>query len=150
MAQSRSPAEAPYPGIQRSEATGWVAWALFGGVMLVLVGALHAALGMVALTRPEALAGTRADLLLPVGLTGLAWMHVLGGIAQLLVGVGLVRGLRWARVGAVALGTLSALVNFAFLDIYPVWSVAALALSLIVIYAAAAHGAEVADAYGTG
>jgi len=148
MAQPRSSTDVPYAGVQHSEATSWVAWVLLGGIFLVLVGVLHLGVGLVALAHPEALAGTRADLLLPVGLSALAWTHVLAGFVLLVVGVGLVRGLPWARVGAIVLGTVAALVNFAFLNIYPVWSVAALALIIVVIYAVAAHGAEVADAYG--
>jgi hypothetical protein len=138
----------PYTGVEHSTATGWVAWVLLGGVLLVLLGALHVGVGVVALVRPEVLAGGRADLLLPIGLTALAWIHLLiGGVAGV-VGVGLVRGARWARLIAVQLACLIAIVNFASIEVYPVWSVTAIALTAIVIYAVVAHGSEVADAYG--
>ncbi|GGQ48809.1 DUF7144 family membrane protein [Couchioplanes azureus] len=139
---------APYAGVEHSEATAWVAVVLLGGVMLVLLGAVHAGTGVVALLRPEALAGGRADLLLPVGLTALAWWHLVIGAVAATAGVGLIRGLRWARVTAILLAGAAALVNFAFVAVHPVWSVTAIAMTVIVIYAVAAHGAEVAGAYG--
>jgi hypothetical protein len=138
----------PYAGVEHSEATGWVAWVLFGGILLVLLGTLHLCIGLVALFRPEVLAASRTALLLPIGLTTLAWIHILLGIVAGVVGVGLMRGLRWARLTAILLACLSALVSFAFVGVYPVWSGTAITLAAIVIYAVAAHGAEVANAYG--
>jgi hypothetical protein len=135
--------------VEQSRATGWVAWVLFAGILLVLLGAVHLCVGLVALLRPEVLAGTRADQLLPVSLTALAWVHVVLGVAALITGVGLVRGLAWARLTAVLLACLAALVNFAFLHVHPVWSVLAVAFATVVVYSIAAHGGEVADAYGS-
>jgi hypothetical protein len=104
--------------------------------------------GLVALIRPEVLAGGRADLLLPVSLDAIAWLHLVLGALAIVVGVGLVRGYGWARLFAVFLAGLSALVNFAFVEIYPVWSVTALVMTTVIVYAVATHGAEIADAYG--
>ncbi|MEV6596274.1 hypothetical protein AB0M36_05330 [Actinoplanes sp. NPDC051346] len=137
------PADAPYAGVEHSEATGWVGFVLLGALMLVLLGALHVGIGLVALLHPEVLAGGRADRLVSVGLTALAWFHLVIGSVAVAVGVGLVRGHRWARITAVVLAGAAALVNFAFVDVHPVWSVTALAMIAIVIYAVAAHGAEV-------
>ncbi|RZU49413.1 hypothetical protein EV385_1163 [Krasilnikovia cinnamomea] len=137
----------PYTRVQHSEATDWVAWVLFGGILLVLFGAVHLGSGLVALWRPEILHGSRADMLLPIGLTALAWTQVVLGAVALVVGVGLMRGPRWARVGAVVLGGLSMLVDFAFIGVYPVWSVTAMILATVVIYAVVVHGGEVASAY---
>ncbi|GAA4941569.1 DUF7144 family membrane protein [Actinoplanes utahensis] len=134
--------------VEQSRATGWVAWVLFGGVMLVLLGTVHAYTGLVALARPAVLAGTRADLLLPIPLTGLAWAHLVTGAVLIVAGVGLIRGLSWARVTAIVLATGSALLNFTFAATHPIWSIIAIALSAVVIYSVAAHGGEVADAYG--
>ena len=140
--------DVPYAGVERSTATGWVAWILLGGIMLVLLGALHVGIGLVALFRPQVLSASRADLLLPVGLTAVAWVHIALGAVAATVGVALVRAIRWARVAAIALGCLAIVVNFTFVGLYPVWSFTAIALAVIVIYAVAAHGAELADAYG--
>ena len=134
--------------VEESRATGWVVWVFFGGLMLVLLGTVHACVGLAALLRPEALAGSRADVLLPVSMAALARLHlVLGAIAGV-SGVGLIRGLRWARVAGVLLALLAAAVDFAFAAVHPAWSVIAIALAGVVIYSIVAHGAELADAYG--
>jgi hypothetical protein len=135
--------------VEKSRATGWVAWVLFGGAMLVLLGAVHVYAGAIGLIRPAVLAGTRSDLLLPVAFTALGWIHVVLGTIAVVTGVGLIRGLLWARVVAVLLAVVSALVNFTFAAAHPLWSAVALVLSGLVVFAVAAHGDELADAYGT-
>ena len=137
-----------YDGVEHSQATGWVAWVLLGGVLAVLLGALHIGVGVVALIRPEVLAGGRADLVLPFGLTALAWLHLVLGAVAVAAGAGLTAGRRWARYTAIALAGAAAWVNFAFLSVSPVWSTTAIAMTAVVIYAVAVHGAEVADAQG--
>jgi hypothetical protein len=149
MSQPNSARDAPYAGVAYSAATGWVAWILFGSVLLVLVGTLHILIGLVALFRPQVLAATRADLLLPVGLDALAWFHLVLGAVAIATGLGLLRNRRWARVLAVGLCCLAILVNFAFVNVHPVWAVTASALAVLVMYAVVAHGSELADAYGT-
>jgi|tagenome__1003787_1003787.scaffolds.fasta_scaffold20701474_2 hypothetical protein len=144
---SRSVPDVPYAGVEYSQATAWTAWAFLGAIMLMMVGAVHAGLGLVALFNPEFLAATRADLLLPVGLTALAWAHIVIGVIAVVTGVQLIRGRRWARVMAILLAGVSALVNFAFIDVYPLWSITIIVLAGLVIYSVAAHGGELADAY---
>ena len=140
--------EGRYAGVEYSEATGWVAWVLLGGILLVLVGSVHLGIGLVALLRPEILGTGRLHLLLPwLGEAALAWIHIVLGVVTVVVGVGLIRGLTWARVGGILLACVSILINFVVLGVHPVWSVVVLVLDMIVIYAVAAHGAELADAY---
>jgi hypothetical protein len=144
----RPESDVPYAGVEYSQATAWVGAVLLGGVLLVLLGTLHLGIGLVALLRPEVLDATRADLLLGIGLTALAWVHIVLGIGAGIVGVGLVRGRGWARMAAILLGCVMTVVNFAFVGVHPVWSITAITLTALVIYAVAAHGSEVADAYG--
>jgi hypothetical protein len=142
------PVDAPAPGVERSEATGWVGWVLLGGILLVLLGVLHLCIGLLALFRPEFLAGTRADLALPVPLTVLGWIHLVVAAVAVPTGVGLIRGRRWARLITIQLACVASIVNFAFAGVYPVWSILSIGLAVVVSYAVARHGAEVADAYG--
>jgi hypothetical protein len=146
MSAPDSTSDLPY-GVSRSEATGWVAWIILGAVMLVLLGSVHALIGLVALLRPQILATTRAHLLIPIGLVALAWLHVALSAAAVAVGVGLLRGRGWARWSAVVLACLAILVNFAFMAVYPIWAIAAIGFAAILIYAVAAHGSEMAGAY---
>ncbi|GAA2852476.1 membrane protein [Actinoplanes cyaneus] len=134
--------------IEESRATGWIAWVLFGGVLLVLLGALHLSVGLIALLRPEFIAGDRADLLTDLPLTAVGWIHIAVGALALATGPCLIRNLSWARSVTVGLAVLAAVINFVFLGIYPVWSVIGIALSLLIAWAVVVHGDELAGAYG--
>ena len=145
--EHRTGPDEPYAGVSRSDATGWVAWALFGGFLLVLVGAVHLATGLIGLFRPQLLTVGRTGMLLPVGLTALAWIQLLLGVLAVVTGVGLIRGRAWARLVTILLGCVAALVNFAFVGVHPVWSITVIVLIALVLYAVAVHGDEVAHAY---
>jgi hypothetical protein len=132
---------------QEKEPTGWIAWILFGGLMLLLLGGAHLTIGSLALARPEALEGSRSDLLLDVGLTTLGWIHIVLGAVLMIVGGGLVLGQVWARGLAIVLACVALVINFAFIDAYPIWSVVSLGLAAVVLYATVAHGGELTRAY---
>lgn len=51
-------------------------------------------------------------------------------------------GQLWARMTAVVLAVVSALVNLTFLAAYPIWSTLVITLDVIVIYAVIVHGRE--------
>jgi hypothetical protein len=139
----------PYPGVEHSRATGWVAWVLLGGVLLLLLGAVQCGLGLIGLLRPEILGAGRAAQLLPIlSTTALAWLHLVLGAAALAIGLGLLRGLRLARILAIQLACLTIVINFAFIGTYPAWSVISIGMACVICYAVAVHGDEVADAYG--
>ncbi|WP_438871241.1 DUF7144 family membrane protein [Paractinoplanes tereljensis] len=132
---------------EKNEASAWVAWILFGGVVLLLLGGAHVTVGTLALWRPEALEGTRSDLLLDVGLSTLGWVHLVLGIVLMVVAGALILGRVWARFAAIALALVALLINFAFASVYPVWSVVAIGFSLVSVYAVAVHGGELTAAY---
>jgi hypothetical protein len=134
-------------GVSRSTASGWVAWIMLGALLLILLGVVHLLTGLVALLRPQILATTRSHLLVPVSLDALAWLHVVLGVIAVIVGFSLLRGSGWARWTAIVLAFLAILVNFAFIAVYPIWAVLAIAFAAIVIYAVVVHGSEMADAY---
>jgi hypothetical protein len=57
-------------------------------------------------------------------------------------GAGLLAGNTAARILAVALAGLSAILNLAFIEATPVWSVIVIAIDVLVIYAVTVHGRE--------
>jgi hypothetical protein len=132
---------------EKSGASAWVAWILFGGLVLLLLGGAHITVGTLALFRPEALAGTRSDLLLDVGLSTLGWVHLVLGVALMVAGAALIFGRVWGRAAAIVLAVLALFINFAYAAVYPVWSVVAIGFSLISLYAVAVHGRELTAAY---
>jgi hypothetical protein len=123
--------------------TGWVGWIVFAALMLVMVGIFHVMQGLVALFRDEVYVVGSDGLVVSVDYTSWGWTHVIGGALAILVGACLVAGQMWARVAAVVVAVLSAVVNIMFLPAYPVWSMIMIAVDVLVIWAVTVHGAEV-------
>jgi hypothetical protein len=74
------------------------------------------------------------------------WVHLLAGALVFLAGLGLFTGRMWARTLGVILVSVSALINFAWANIFPFWSLTLLAIDFFVIYAIIAHGSEMKEA----
>ncbi len=123
--------------------TGWVGWVVFAGMMLILVGIFHVIQGLVAVFREEVLLVGSSGLVVNVDYTGWGWTHVIAGAIAVLVGCCLLAGQMWARVVAVLVAMLSAIVNVAFLPAYPIWSTLMIAVDVLVIWAIIVHGSEV-------
>ena len=83
-----------------------------------------------------------SGLVVHVNYTSWGWTLLAIGAALVLVGYGVAMGYTWARVTAVVLACLNAVVNLAFIAAYPVWALLVIALDVIVIYALVVHGRE--------
>jgi hypothetical protein len=69
---------------------------------------------------------------------------LLVGALVALAGFGVLAGQTWGRAVGIGLAVLSALANFAFIPYSPFWSLTIIALDVLVVWALAAHGREVA------
>ncbi|WP_116450356.1 DUF7144 family membrane protein [Blastococcus litoris] len=123
--------------------TAWAGWVVFGGFVLVLLGTFQIVQGLVALADDGFYAVTSDGLLVDVDYDVWGWVHLAIGVVAVLTGIGLFVGNTVARVVAVGIAALSALVNLAFLPAYPVWSALVVVLDVLVIYAVVVHGREV-------
>ena len=126
-----------------SQQSGWTGWAVFAGVVLVILGAIDAIFGLVAILLPAdnyLLAGDDAFVLIDAA--GWGWWHVLIGALLVLVGVAVLRGATWGRVVAIILVSINAVTQIFLIGAQPWWSLAAIALDVIVIYALTVHGRE--------
>jgi hypothetical protein len=124
------------------ERTAWAGWVVFGGVMLIMMGAFQMTQGLVALFDDGFYAVASNGLVVDVDYNTWGWIHLVIGIVGVLVGIGLLAGNMAARVAGVVIACLSALVNLAFISAYPVWSVMVIAFDVIVIFAIVVHGRE--------
>lgn len=127
------------------EATEWVSWIFFAAAIMVLVGAFHAIAGLVAIFDDDYYDVGRNDLVVHVSYGAWGWTHLVAGSVVVAAGIFLLAGHVWARVVAVILTALSAVLNIAFLSASPVWSAIIIGLDVIVIYAICVHGDEVND-----
>jgi hypothetical protein len=112
-------------------ATGF---AVFASVMMIMLGAFHAFMGLVALFNDEFFVKL-PDYTFRLDITGWGWIHLIGGAIVLWAGIALLSGRLWARVVGIALAVLSAIANFLWLPYYPVWSILVIGLAVIVIWA---------------
>jgi len=124
-------------------ATGWVGWIMFAGTMMIMISFFHIIQGLVAILDDEYFLVTDNGLTVHLDYTVWGWTHLIGGFVVGAAGLSLFLGHMWARVIGVILAMLSALVNFAFIAAYPLWSVIVIALDVFVILALTMHGKEI-------
>jgi hypothetical protein len=124
-----------------TDVSGWVGWVYFGGLMMVLLGMLHAIAGLVALFEDEVYVSGPNNLWI-LDYTTWGWIHLVAGLVVLMGGFAVMSGKMWGRVLGILLGVFAAVANFAFIPVYPVWSIVMLTVSVLVVFALVAHGDE--------
>ncbi|KAA9162690.1 hypothetical protein FPZ12_011040 [Amycolatopsis acidicola] len=146
QAQHSTATAAPATGPRREQprASLWVGWIWFAATMMIITGLFNVIFGLVALFRKDYYVVGPNGLLL-FNLTSWGWLHLVVGACAVLTGLALFSGATWARVVAVLLAGINALAQLAFLPASPAWSVIAIALDVLVIWAVVVHGRETAD-----
>jgi hypothetical protein len=127
------------------ERTGWTGWITFAGVMMIIGGGLNLFYGIVAAVNDEWVVFTnRANVYLDVSEWG--WVHIILGGIVLLSGIGVFSGNILARTVGVIVASVSMVVNFFFIPVYPIWSLTVILIDVLVIWALTAHGREMRKA----
>ena len=127
------------------ERTGWTGWIAFAGVMMIIGGALNLIYGIIAAVNDEwAVFTNRGDVYLDVSEWG--WVHIILGAIVLLSGIGVFSGNILARTVGVIVASISLVLNFFFLPVYPLWSLIVITIDVLVIWALTAHGREMRKA----
>jgi hypothetical protein len=120
----------------------------FAVTMLFIIGILQAIAGFTAIAKDDVsiYAGTGDDsYVLSLDTTQWGWIHLVVGIIVFCAGIGVLAGQVWARTVGVLVAGLSAIVNFAFIPVYPWWAIVIIALDVAVIWALTLHGRTVAE-----
>jgi hypothetical protein len=142
--QQTGPVATPAHGYQREpRATAWVGWVFFAGIIMLIVGSFNAIAGIVALINDEYYLVRPDGLIVELDYTAWGWTLLIYGAVVCLAGLGVLAGQTWARVVAVILVSVNALVNLGFLAAYPIWTTIIITLDVVVIYALVVHGREV-------
>ena len=105
---------------------------LFAGVALLIVAAFNVLDGITALAKDDQF---RVDELLFGSLTvwGVWWLVC--GAAQVAAAIGVLGGKAWGALFAVGIAALNAISQLIFIPAYPAWSIAAMVVDGLVIYA---------------
>lgn len=127
-----------------TDVSGWVGWVYFAGFMLLLSGVFQSIAGLVALFKNEVYVVGEESLWL-LDYTSWGWGHLLLGVFLLMAGSAIMSGKMWGRVVGIILASLSLIANFAFIPVYPVWSILMVLVNILVLYALVVHGAEAQD-----
>jgi len=120
-----------------------VGFIVFAGIAMVMIGALHALQGLVALFNDDFYV-VGQEWIFEFDLTTWGWIHLLIGLLVLIAGFFEFKGAVWARVVGIAAAALSAVLNFMWLPYYPVWALIIIALDVMVIWALSVHGRDYA------
>lgn len=70
-------------------------------------------------------------------LTSWGWIHLVVGVALVIVGVGVLRAMSWGRAAGVTIAAISLVTQFMFIPYYPLWSISVMTLDLIILWAMA-------------
>ncbi|MFF0476459.1 hypothetical protein [Streptomyces sp. NPDC004284] len=121
---------------QPQPATGH-AWAagstVLGGVLLSVLGVVQIFQGIAAISKDEVYAHF-GDYVFKFDLTAWGWIHLALGVIAVAVGLGLLWGLNWARVGGIVMASLIIIANFMWLPYAPGWAIIAIGISVFVIW----------------
>ena len=82
--------------------TGWSSWAMFAGLMMILVGIFQQIQGLVAIFNDDWYLVTNKGLALSVDYTVWGWVHFVLGLIIATAGVAVFNGKTWARHSSVA------------------------------------------------
>ena len=121
-----------------------VGWAGFAGVMMVMIGVFDVIQGLVALFNDEFFVVTQ-EWIFEFDITAWGWIQLILGVILIASGVGIFSGNVAARTVGVIIAGLAAIVNFAWLPYYPVWSIIVIAICISIIWALTAHGRDIAS-----
>jgi hypothetical protein len=125
--------------------TGWVGWGIFAGVILLVSGFFSVIQGIVALVGPDTYFAVANGSLFLFDVQGWGWWTIIIGVLLLLTGAALLAGQTWARVVAIILAIVSAIIQLLLIPAQPWWSFIVIAIDVLIIYALTVHGKELRE-----
>jgi hypothetical protein len=129
----------PRPAGHPSRRSGWFAMVIGVGVLLIVLGVWNVFDGLSALFAGGFVAAD-AERVLALDVAVWGWVLLAVGVVEVVAGIALFIGARWARVVAVLVAGFNGLVQLAFLAAYPVGAVLIMVVSAVVIWTVVRHG----------
>ncbi len=114
-------------------------WVVYAATMATVAGMFNLIYGIVLLFN-DTWVGLSPEGILVFDLTAWGWILLGLGAVQLVISFGITSGQSWARVVGVLWASLIAVGQMAFLNVYPIWSLIIITMSLLVIYGLTVHG----------
>lgn len=123
----------------------WAGWIWFAAVIMVMVGLFNVVTGLTAIFRNQVFTVVPGGVLV-FDLTTWGWIHLIFGLAQIAIAVGLFAAKGWALTFGVIIAGLNAVAQLVALPYAPLWALIVIVLDCVVIYAMIVHGSEVRKA----
>ena len=119
---------------------GWIG---FAGLVMLILGGINFFQGLIAVFEDDYYVVTQAGYIV-FDVSAWGWILLIWGVLLVLVGLGLLGAMGWARWFAIFLVSLNFFVQLGFLgnSNYPLWALTALALNVIVLFALTARWDE--------
>lgn len=122
---------------------GPTGWAVFAGVILLMVGSLDFLYGLAAvLNNQVVVVGGHGAII--ADLTTWGWVNMILGGILVLTSLGLFTAAGWARWTAVVFVTLNAVAQIGVFTVAPLWAFIVILLSVLVIYNLTVNWADAA------
>ena len=114
----------------------WSGWVSFASWLMITIGALSFIEGLVAVIRKNYYVLT-PDQIIVFNVKTWGWILLIWGIVLVLAGLALLSRAGWARWFAIVVGTLNIIAQLGFVGSaqYPLWALAVLALTVVMLYA---------------
>jgi hypothetical protein len=119
----------------------------FAGALLMVTGLVNVFQAFVAWFSDDQLVVRRENFVV-VDTTAWGWALMISGLLLMAVGGGLLAASGWARIVAIVVVGLHAVVQIAWIGAYPIWSILMIALSVVVLWSLTARWTEVRDRLG--
>jgi hypothetical protein len=121
--------------------SGWVA---FAGILLLIVGTLNTIEGIAAIDNANFFAANTHYI--AGDLSAWGWTVLFIGIAEILLGLGVMAKNQFARWTGVGVLGLNAIAQLMFIPAYPFWSLAIFSLDILAIYGLVTYGGRLSRA----
>lgn len=128
--------------MEQGRVTAWVGWVWFAAAVLVTVGLFGVISGLIAVFSPDTVIASNGDAVAVIDVSAWGWVHLALGVLMVLVGLALFGGAAWARLIAIVLIVFNLLAQFVSLPATPWWSLVAIVLCVVVLWALIVHGDE--------
>jgi hypothetical protein len=123
-------------------------WIMFAAIAMVTVGFIDFFEGLIAAIRKEYYVLT-PERIIVFDVSTWGWLMLIWGIVLILAGLALWSGASWARWFTIVVACINILGQLSFLgsSAYPVWTLTAISLNIVVVYALTVRWAGYPDAY---
>lgn len=125
----------PPPAADEEKGAGWVA---FAGIMLLLLGTLNTIEGIAAIGNAHFFVHNTHYI--AGSLNAWGWTVLCIGIAQLLIGMGVMARNQFSRWAGVVILSLNCIAQLMIMPAYPFWSLTLFAVDILAIYGLVAYG----------